>query len=177
VHWEVSGKQGAGLPFHRPDKNVKLNTYNLPLISYNLPTIPYFSNPILHLKNCYIMGMLKEFKEFAVKGNIVDLAVAVIIGAAFGKIVTALTDSIIMPVISLLLGKGGMSELSVTIGSTIFPIGILLQAIIDFVLVAFVLFLIVKAMNSFKKKEAAAPPPATPEDIVLLREIRDALKK
>jgi len=122
------------------------------------------------------MGILKEFKEFAMKGNIVDLAVAVIIGGAFGKIVTALTDSIIMPIIALVLGKGGMSEVSFTVGSTVFPIGIFLQAVIDFILIAFVLFIIIKAMNSAKKKEEVAVP-ATPEDIVLLREIRDALKK
>lgn len=123
------------------------------------------------------MGMLKEFKEFAMKGNIVDLAVAVIIGAAFGKIVTALTDSIIMPIISLVIGKGGVADMSFMIGRTIFPIGFFLQAVIDFILVAFVLFLMIKAMNSLKKKEPPPPPPATPEDILLLREIRDALKK
>lgn len=122
------------------------------------------------------MGMLKEFKDFAMKGNIVDLAVAVIIGGAFGKIVTALTDSIIMPIIALIIGKGGMSEVSFTIGSTVFPVGILLQSIIDFVLIAFVLFVIIKAMNAAKKKEVEALA-ATPEDITLLREIRDALKK
>lgn len=125
------------------------------------------------------MSLIKEFKAFAMKGNIVDLAVAVIIGGAFGKIVTALTDTIIMPIISLVLGKGGVSELSVTIGSTIFPIGGFLQAVIDFVLVAFVLFLIVKAMNRAMAKKAEAPaPPAPPsEEILLLREIRDNLKK
>jgi large conductance mechanosensitive channel len=125
------------------------------------------------------MSMIKEFKEFAMKGNIVDLAVAVIIGGAFGKIVTALTDSIIMPVIALVLGKGGISEVSFSIGSTVFPVGIFLQAVIDFILIAFVLFLIIRAMNAAKKKEEAAPaaPAATPEDIQLLREIRDALKK
>lgn len=96
--------------------------------------------------------MLKEFKEFAMKGNIVDLAVAVIIGGAFGKIVTALTDSIIMPVISMIMGKGGMAELSFTVGKTIFPIGLFLQAVIDFILIAFVLFLMIKAMNAAKKK-------------------------
>lgn len=122
------------------------------------------------------MGMLKEFKEFAMKGNIVDLAVAVVIGTAFGKVVTALTDSIIMPVIAMIMGKGGMSEVTLTIGKTVFPIGVFLQAIIDFILIAFVLFLIIKAMNSMKKKEEAAPAPP-PEDITLLREIRDALKK
>ncbi len=123
------------------------------------------------------MGMLKEFKDFAMKGNIVDLAVAVIIGGAFGKIVTALTDSIIMPVIALLMGKGGMSDVTFSIGSTIFPVGIFLQAVIDFILIAIVLFLVIKAMNSMKKKEEAAAPAAPAEDIVLLREIRDALKK
>jgi large conductance mechanosensitive channel len=123
------------------------------------------------------MGMIKEFKEFAMKGNIVDLAVAVIIGGAFGKIVTALTDSIIMPIIAMVMGKGGMSDVSFTVGKTIFPVGIFIQAVIDFILIALVLFLIVKAMNSSKKKEAAAPPPPPAEDIVLLREIRDALKK
>ena len=122
------------------------------------------------------MGMLKEFKEFAMKGNIVDLAVAVIIGGAFGKIVTALTSSIIMPIIAMILGKGGVSELSFMVGNTVFPVGIFFQAVIDFILVAFVLFLIIKAMNSAKKKEEAAPA-VIPEDITLLREIRDALKK
>ena len=123
------------------------------------------------------MGMLKEFKDFAMKGNIVDLAVAVIIGGAFGKIVTALTTSIIMPIISLIIGKVAFSDIGVTIGKTIFPVGLFLQAVIDFILIALVLFLIVKAMNSLKKKEAAAPPPPTPEDILLLREIRDSLRK
>ncbi|TXJ25696.1 MAG: large conductance mechanosensitive channel protein MscL [Chitinophagaceae bacterium] len=123
------------------------------------------------------MGLLKEFKAFAMKGNIVDLAVAVIIGGAFGKIVTALTDTIIMPIISLILGKGGVQELSVTIGKTVFPIGGFLQAVIDFILVAFVLFLIVKAMNSVMKKKEEAAPAAPSEEVVLLREIRDSLKK
>jgi large conductance mechanosensitive channel len=123
------------------------------------------------------MGMLKEFKEFAMKGNIVDLAVAVIIGGAFGKIVTALTNSIIMPIISLLIGKGGVADISFMIGKTIFPVGLFLQAVIDFILIALVLFLMIKAMNSMKKKGPAPPPAPTPEDILLLREIRDALRK
>jgi len=123
------------------------------------------------------MGMLKEFKEFAMKGNIVDLAVAVIIGGAFGKIVTALTSTIIMPIISLIIGKGGVTDMSFSIGKTVFPIGIFLQSVIDFILITLVLFMIIKAMNSLKKKEPAPAPPATPEDIILLREIRDALKK
>ncbi len=125
------------------------------------------------------MGMLKEFKEFAMKGNIVDLAVAVVIGGAFSAVVTALTSSLIMPLVSMVLGKEGIMALSFSVNGTIFPIGIFLQAVINFILIAFVLFLIIKTMNSMKKKEEAAPaaPAATPEDIILLREIRDALKK
>ena len=119
--------------------------------------------------------MLKEFKEFAMKGNIVDLAVAVVIGGAFGAIIKAFNDSIISPLIALLLGKGGLSELTVTAGKTIFPIGIFIQSVIDFILIVFVLFLAIKAINSFKKKEEVVPA-ATAEDILLLREIRDALK-
>lgn len=125
------------------------------------------------------MGMLKEFKEFAMKGNIVDLAVAVVIGGAFGNIVTKFNESIISPLIAMIMGKGGLSELTVTAGSAIFPVGLFIQAVIDFILIAFVLFMVIKAMNSMKKKEEAAPaaPAPTPEDIQLLREIRDALKK
>lgn len=121
--------------------------------------------------------MLKEFKEFAMKGNIVDLAVAVVIGGAFGNIVTKFNESIISPIIAMLLGKGGLSELTVTAGKTVFPVGQFIQAVIDFILIAFILFLVIKAMNSMKKKEEAAAPAAPPEDITLLREIRDALKK
>ncbi len=122
------------------------------------------------------MGMLKEFKEFAMKGNIVDLAVAVIIGGAFGKIVTGLTNGLIMPLISMVMGKESVLELSFSVGKTVFPVGIFLQAVIDFILIAFILFIIVKAMNAVKKKEIPAPA-STPEDIILLREIRDALRK
>ena len=123
------------------------------------------------------MGFIKEFKEFAMKGNIVDLAVAVVIGGAFGNILKAFNDTIISPIIALIMGKGGLSELTITAGKTIFPIGVFIQSVIDFVLIALVLFVVIKAMNALKKKEEAPPPPATPEDIVLLREIRDALKK
>ena len=122
------------------------------------------------------MGLLKEFREFALKGNIVDLAVAVIIGGAFGKIVTALTQTIIMPIISLILGKASVLDMSVTIGKAVFPIGIFLQAIIDFILIAFVLFLIIKLMNRAMQKKEVEPAP-TPEEILLLREIRDAVRK
>lgn len=125
------------------------------------------------------MGMLKEFKEFAMKGNIVDLAVAVVIGGAFGNIVTKFNESIISPIIAMIMGKGGLSELTVTSGHTVFPIGLFLQAVIDFILIALVLFLMIKGLNSMKKKKEEAPAaPAPPsEEIVLLRQIRDSLKK
>lgn len=125
------------------------------------------------------MGFLKEFKEFAIKGNIVDLAVAVVIGAAFGKIVTALNESIISPIIALVIGKGGMKDFAFTVGNTVFPVGTFIQAIIDFILIALVLFMIIRTINRFKKKEEAAPAaPAPPsEEVTLLREIRDSLKK
>jgi large conductance mechanosensitive channel len=127
------------------------------------------------------MGMLKEFKEFAMKGNIIDLAVAVVIGAAFGKIVTALTAAIIMPIISLIIGEGGVADMTFTVGRTVFPIGLLIQAIIDFILIAFVLFLMIKGMNRMqRKKDAEAAVPAPPELSTtekLLVEIRDSLKR
>lgn len=122
------------------------------------------------------MGMLKEFKEFAIKGNIVDLAVAVVIGGAFGAIIKAFNDSIISPLIALILGKGGMSDLTFVAGKTIFPVGIFIQSVIDFILIAFVLFLVIKGINSMRRKEEPAAA-VTPEEVQLLREIRDALKK
>ncbi len=120
--------------------------------------------------------MVKEFKEFAMKGNIVDLAVAVVIGTAFGSIIKSFNDSIISPILALIMGKGGMSDVTFMVGKTVFPVGIFLQAVIDFILIAFVLFIVIRALNTFKKKEPAAPA-TTPEDILLLREIRDALRK
>ena len=122
------------------------------------------------------MGMLKEFKEFAMKGNIIDLAVAVVLATAFGKIVTALTAAIIMPIISLIIGKGGVADMAFTVGNTIFPIGLLVQAIIDFILIAFVLFLIIKGMNRMQRKKEAAPPELTTTEKLLI-EIRDSLRK
>jgi large conductance mechanosensitive channel len=133
--------------------------------------------------------MLKEFRDFAMRGNVVDLAVGVIIGAAFGTIVTSLVDDIIMPPIGLALAGIDFSKLSVvlqpaTIGAdgkevpaVAIAYGKFINAIIKFTIVAWVLFLIIKGMNTIKKNEAAAPPPATPEDVLLLREIRDSLKK
>lgn len=123
------------------------------------------------------MGMLKEFKDFALKGNVVDLAVAVVIGAAFGAIVSSLVDDVITPLLlTPALKAANAEDLDKLVWGTV-KYGKFLAAVIKFIIVAFILFLIVKGMNSLKKKEAAAPPPATPEDIVLLREIRDALKK
>lgn len=122
------------------------------------------------------MGMLKEFKEFAVKGNMLDLAVAVIIGGAFGAIISSLVDDVVTPLLlTPALEKLDAKDIDqLTWGAVKY--GKFLAAIIKFVVIAFILFLVVKAMNSMKKKEAAAPAP-TPEEITLLREIRDALKK
>ncbi|NCU06308.1 MAG: large conductance mechanosensitive channel protein MscL [Chitinophagaceae bacterium] len=123
------------------------------------------------------MGMLKEFKEFAMKGNVVDLAVGVIIGGAFGSIVTSLVADIITPVLlqPALKAAGAANIESWAPGGVL--LGKFIAAVISFIVIAFVLFLIIKGMNAAKKKEEAAPPPPTPEDIALLREIRDALKK
>ena len=119
--------------------------------------------------------MLKEFKDFALKGNVVDLAVAVIIAAAFGTIVSSLVDDVITPLLLTPALKAAHAEnLSQLAWGTV-KYGTFLAAIIKFVIIAFILFLIIKAMKSMKEKDTA--PAATPEDIVLLREIRDALKK
>ena len=123
------------------------------------------------------MGMLKEFKEFTMKGNIVDLAVAVVIGGAFGKVIEGLVDGIIMPFVSMIFGKPDFSAMSTTIGGTIFPYGLFIQGLLMFLLIAFALFMVVKAVNKANKKKEEEAPAATPEDITLLREIRDALKK
>lgn len=121
------------------------------------------------------MGMIKEFKDFAMKGNVVDLAVAVIIGGAFGAIVTALVDKILMPIIGSLIGQS-FDSLTAIVNGVPIQYGAFIQAVINFIIIAFVLFMIIKVMNSTKKKEEAAPA-AIPEDIALLREIRDSLKK
>ena len=129
------------------------------------------------------MGMLKEFQDFAMKGNVVDLAVGVIIGAAFGKIVSTLVDNILMPPIGAMLNGVDFKTLSIPLTSGKEPVvikyGMFLQAIVDFAIIAFVLFLIIKAMNEAKRRmskaEAAAPPPAPAPSEVYLKEIRDAL--
>lgn len=121
------------------------------------------------------MGMLKEFREFAMKGNIVDLAVAVVIGGAFGAIVSSLVDDIVMPLINPLLPAGGWQEWHM---GTV-KIGKFLGAVVKFVIVAFSMFLVVKGMNRLMKKKEAAPaaPPQPSSTDKLLMEIRDLLKK
>ncbi len=122
------------------------------------------------------MGMLKEFKEFATKGNVMDLAVAVIMGGAFGAIVTALTDKILMPVIGSFIGKS-FESMSADINGVTIQYGSFVQAVINFLLIAFFLFMLIKGMNSMKKKQEAAPPAGPSSTDKLLMEIRDALKK
>lgn len=124
------------------------------------------------------MGMIKEFKEFATKGNVLDLAVAVIMGGAFGNIITAMTDKILMPIIGTFIGKS-FETLAIDVNGVNIQYGAFIQAVINFLLIAFFLFMLIKGMTAMKKKEEAAPaaPAAPAEDIVLLREIRDALKK
>jgi large conductance mechanosensitive channel len=102
--------------------------------------------------------MLKEFRDFAMRGNVLDLAVAVIIGGAFGKIVTSLVNDILMPLIGLIMGGINFSELAITVGAAVIKWGAFVQAIIDFVIVAFVIFLIIRTMNRFKKPAPAAAP-------------------
>ena len=120
--------------------------------------------------------MLKEFKEFAMKGNVVDLAVGVVIGAAFGAIVGAVVDNIIMPIVGMITGGINFDTLSVKVGAAELKYGLAISALVKFIAIALFLFMVIKAMNASKKKEVAAPP-APPEDITLLREIRDALRK
>ena len=124
------------------------------------------------------MGMLKEFKEFATKGDVMDLAVAVIIGGAFGANITALTDKILMPIVGSFIGKN-FESLSGDVNGVSIQYGAFIQAIINFLLIAFFLFLMIKSINAMnKKKEAAPPPPTGPSSTdKLLMEIRDELKK
>ncbi len=128
------------------------------------------------------MSMLKEFKEFAVKGNVVDMAVGIIIGVAFGKIISSLVGDVIMPPIGFVLGGVDFSNLSVVIQEAIgkkpavvISYGKYLQTVIDFIIIAFVIFMTVKTMNAFKKKEEETPA-APPNQEVLLAEIRDLLR-
>lgn len=123
--------------------------------------------------------MLKEFREFLNRGNVIDLAVAVILGAAFTAVVKSLVDDIIMPLIGILLGGVSFTNLTVQVGDAVVTYGNFIQAIVNFVIIAFVIFLIVRYYNRLarKKEETPATPPAPTEDVLLLREIRDLLKK
>jgi len=133
--------------------------------------------------------MLKEFKEFAMKGNLVDIAVAFVMGAAFNKVVSAFTGGLIAPLVGMLTGRDLAQnkwvikeEVKDAAGAVTQPEvallwGSFLIAVIDFLIVAFVMFMVIKGINSLKKKEAPPPPAPTPEEVILLREIRDALKR
>ncbi len=132
------------------------------------------------------MGLASEFKEFAMKGNVVDLAVGVIIGAAFGKIVSSLVGDIFMPTLGKLIGGVNFSDLAVTLGKdptgkdVLVKYGSFLQTIFDFLIIAFVLFFTIKAINRLKKPhpaDAPPPPPPPPKSEMLLEEIRDLLAK
>lgn len=139
------------------------------------------------------MSFIREFKEFALKGNVVDLAVGVIIGGAFGKIVDSMVGDIIMPVVGALVGKLDFSNLFIVLssdpkyaglaldalkkaGAPVFAYGSFITIGLNFAILAFVIFVMIKQINRLKRETPTAPP-ATPEDVVLLREIRDALKK
>ena len=141
------------------------------------------------------MGMVQEFKEFAVKGNAMDLAVGVIIGGAFGKIVDSIVGDLIMPLVSRVVGKLDFSNLFFVLGDNpnnlvalaeikkagipVFAYGSFLTILVNFIILAFIIFMMVKQLNRLRNEEPAAAPeaPPTPEDVILLREIRDSLKK
>ncbi|MEN8196947.1 MAG: large-conductance mechanosensitive channel protein MscL [Pseudomonadota bacterium] len=137
--------------------------------------------------------MLKEFKEFAMRGNVVDMAVGIVIGAAFGKIVSSFVNDVIMPPIGVLLGGVNFSDIFINLtggtyssvaeakkaGAATLNVGVFINTVIDFVIIAFAIFMVVRAMNKMKKKEEEAPaaPPKPSNEEVLLTEIRDALVK
>jgi large conductance mechanosensitive channel len=131
------------------------------------------------------MSMMSEFKDFAMKGNVVDMAVGIVIGGAFGKIVSSFVADVLMPPLGLLLGNVDFSDRAVTLrdaaegaAAVTLKYGAFIQSVVDFVIIAFAIFMVVKAMNTLKKKEEAAPaaPPAPSKEEVLLTEIRDALR-
>lgn len=122
--------------------------------------------------------MWKEFKEFLHRGNVIDLAVAVIIGGAFGAIITSLVNDILMPIIGILLGKIDFASLSITVGDAVVLYGNFIQAIVNFVIIALVIFLVVRGYNRLQREEPEPEAPAEPNpEVVLLTEIRDLLKK
>ena len=121
--------------------------------------------------------MIKEFKEFINKGNVMDMAVGVIIGAAFGAIITSLVNDIIMPVVGMITGGVDVTNLSVKVGEATLTYGNFIQAIINFLIIAIAIFLMVKAVNKLTRKKEKEEKPAKPDDVKLLEEIRDLLKK
>lgn len=132
------------------------------------------------------MGMMKEFKEFAMKGNVMDMAIGIIIGSAFGKIVSSFVSDVLMPPIGMLIGGVDFKSLSMTIQeakegveAVTINYGNFIQTVVDFMIIAFAIFMVVKAMNNAKKKEEEAPaePPKPSNEEVLLSEIRDLLRK
>ena len=132
------------------------------------------------------MSMMKEFKEFAMKGNVVDMAVGIIIGGAFGKIISSFVSDVLMPPIGLLLGGMDFANLawelkpaSEEVAAVTLNYGMFINTVIDFLIIAFAIFMVIKAINSLKKKKEEAPeaPPPPPADVQLLTEIRDLLKK
>jgi len=132
------------------------------------------------------MSMMTEFRDFAVRGNVMDMAVGIVIGAAFGKIVTAFVNGVLMPPIGMLLGGVDFSELSLTlseasgeVAAVTLNYGAFIQTVVDFIIIAFAIFMVVKAMNNLKKKEEAKPaaPPKPSAEETLLTEIRDILRK
>jgi len=129
------------------------------------------------------MSMVQEFKDFAARGNVIDMAVGIIIGGAFGKIVSAFVDGVLMPPIGLMLGGVDFSELAITLSeateeaeAVTLQWGAFVQSAVDFLIIAFAVFMVVKAVNSTRKQEEEAAPAAPPEDVQLLREIRDSLQ-
>jgi len=132
------------------------------------------------------MSMMKEFRDFAMRGNVVDMAVGIVIGAAFGKIVSSFVNDVLMPPIGVALGGVDFSDLAMTlkeasgdVAAVTLNYGSFVQTVIDFIIIAFAIFMVVKAMNRMKKKEEEKPaaPPEPPADVALLTEIRDLLKK
>lgn len=125
------------------------------------------------------MSIVKEFKEFAMRGNVVDMAVGVIIGGAFGKIVSSLVDDVIMPIIGMITGGVDFTGLKATIGESSITYGNFIQNVVDFLIIALCIFLMIKGLNkiSKKKEEKPAEPPAPSKEEILLTEIRDLLKE
>ena len=126
------------------------------------------------------MGMVQEFKEFAMKGSLIDMAVGIIIGAAVSEMVGTLVESILMPIIGVFMGGVDFSQLSITVGDAAIGYGAFIQALIDFLIIAFVIFMILKGINKMKRnfeEEKVAEPEEAPVDVQLLSEIRDLLKQ